>query len=185
MLNLNNLWIATVTFPKGSRGERGREGPRGNPGPPGPAGLPSLYLWRNTQEEWAAFMVRLCSLIPSLSVCNLWNIIALESNGCKPGPVLESNINSTKSHFSHKGTALCTLRQSDWVMAASLLDSISDSKFELLPRPPSDFQIDACNWKHLLVSGLVDFWIIKEKGLTKHLINLTLISLGWWLIPLL
>ncbi|XP_053466801.1 scavenger receptor class A member 3-like [Ictalurus furcatus] len=41
---------------KGSRGERGREGPRGNPGPPGPAGLPSLYLWRNTQEEWAAFM---------------------------------------------------------------------------------------------------------------------------------
>ncbi|KAF5901014.1 collagen alpha-1(I) chain-like isoform X1, partial [Clarias magur] len=41
---------------KGSLGERGRDGPRGNPGPPGPAGLPSLYLWRNTQEEWASFV---------------------------------------------------------------------------------------------------------------------------------
>ncbi|TSV94898.1 Collagen alpha-1(XXVII) chain B [Bagarius yarrelli] len=41
---------------KGSRGERGRDGPQGSPGPPGPAGLPSLYLWRNTQEDWAAFM---------------------------------------------------------------------------------------------------------------------------------
>lgn len=71
ILNGNHLWIAIVTFPKGSRGERGREGPRGNPGPPGPAGLPSLYLWRNTQEEWAAFMVQLYSFIPSLSLCNL------------------------------------------------------------------------------------------------------------------
>lgn len=60
-----------MTFPKGSRGERGRDGPRGNPGPQGPAGLPALYLWRNTQEEWTAFMVRLHSFIPSLSLCNL------------------------------------------------------------------------------------------------------------------
>ncbi|XP_066569337.1 collagen alpha-1(XI) chain-like [Amia ocellicauda] len=40
---------------KGIRGIMGRTGPTGQPGPPGPAGLPSLYLWRNTEEEWAAF----------------------------------------------------------------------------------------------------------------------------------
>lgn len=42
-------------------GPKGYPGPRGNPGPPGPPGLPTLYLWRNTPEEWAAFRV---SLIP-------------------------------------------------------------------------------------------------------------------------
>ncbi|XP_016431056.1 collagen alpha-1(XI) chain-like [Sinocyclocheilus rhinocerous] len=40
---------------KGSQGVRGADGPRGIPGPPGPPGLPVLYLWRNTEEDWAAF----------------------------------------------------------------------------------------------------------------------------------
>ncbi|XP_052454715.1 collagen alpha-1(XI) chain [Carassius gibelio] len=40
---------------KGSQGVRGADGPRGIPGPPGPSGLPVLYLWRNTEEDWAAF----------------------------------------------------------------------------------------------------------------------------------
>ncbi|XP_041667075.1 collagen alpha-1(XI) chain-like [Cheilinus undulatus] len=43
---------------KGDKGKMGREGnpgKRGAPGPPGPAGLPTLYLWKNTAEEWAAF----------------------------------------------------------------------------------------------------------------------------------
>lgn len=69
--NGDKLQIAIVTLPKGSRGERGRDGPEGSPGPPGPAGLPSLYLWHNTQEEWAAFTVWLQSFTPLLSLCNL------------------------------------------------------------------------------------------------------------------
>ncbi|TNN82984.1 hypothetical protein EYF80_006591 [Liparis tanakae] len=40
---------------KGKLGPEGRSGKTGKPGPPGPAGLPSLYLWKNTAEEWAAF----------------------------------------------------------------------------------------------------------------------------------
>ncbi|XP_076127452.1 uncharacterized protein LOC143106860 [Alosa pseudoharengus] len=40
---------------KGSLGPVGRDGMRGEPGPPGFPGLPSLYLWRNTPEDWAAF----------------------------------------------------------------------------------------------------------------------------------
>ncbi|XP_034047688.1 collagen alpha-2(V) chain [Thalassophryne amazonica] len=40
---------------KGKMGFEGRPGKKGVPGPPGPAGLPTLYLWRNTAEEWAAF----------------------------------------------------------------------------------------------------------------------------------
>ncbi|XP_031427050.2 collagen alpha-1(V) chain-like [Clupea harengus] len=40
---------------KGSQGPVGRVGLRGEPGPPGFPGLPSLYLWRNTPEDWAAF----------------------------------------------------------------------------------------------------------------------------------
>nr|XP_043868866.1 collagen alpha-1(XI) chain-like [Solea senegalensis] len=40
---------------KGKMGLEGRPGKRGEPGPAGAAGLPTLYLWRNTGEEWAAF----------------------------------------------------------------------------------------------------------------------------------
>lgn len=137
MLKWSNFWRDTVTFSKGVRGDRGRNGLRGSPGPPGPAGLPSLYLWHNTQEEWASFMVRLYSFSPSLSLCNLWNIIALETDGCKPGPVAESDTNS--KNFPSPTLAIkaspCAHYNSDRVMAASLLDSISDSKFKLLPRP--------------------------------------------------
>lgn len=39
-------------------GPVGNPGIKGERGPPGPAGLPTLYLWRNTAEEWAAFQVR-------------------------------------------------------------------------------------------------------------------------------
>ncbi|KAJ0015536.1 hypothetical protein NQD34_009156, partial [Periophthalmus magnuspinnatus] len=42
---------------KGKTGPEGKPGRRGEPGPQGPAGLPTLYLWRNTAEEWAAFQV--------------------------------------------------------------------------------------------------------------------------------
>lgn len=35
----------------------GRPGRGGNPGPPGPPGPPTLYIWRNTAEEWAYFQV--------------------------------------------------------------------------------------------------------------------------------
>ncbi|XP_067296273.1 uncharacterized protein [Pseudorasbora parva] len=42
---------------KGSQGVRGADGSRGITGPPGPPGLPVLYLWRNTEENWAAFRV--------------------------------------------------------------------------------------------------------------------------------
>ncbi|XP_030197639.1 collagen alpha-2(XI) chain isoform X2 [Gadus morhua] len=40
---------------KGKLGPWGQAGRRGDQGPPGPPGLPSLYLWKNTAEEWAAF----------------------------------------------------------------------------------------------------------------------------------
>ncbi|KAL2092225.1 hypothetical protein ACEWY4_012023 [Coilia grayii] len=40
---------------KGSMGPVGRDGMRGEPGPMGFPGLPTLYLWRNTAEDWAAF----------------------------------------------------------------------------------------------------------------------------------
>nr|XP_023694232.1 collagen alpha-1(XVII) chain-like [Paramormyrops kingsleyae] len=40
---------------KGDKGPEGDEGRNGDPGPPGPAGMPTLYLWRNTMDEWAAF----------------------------------------------------------------------------------------------------------------------------------
>ncbi|XP_045923675.1 collagen alpha-1(XI) chain-like [Micropterus dolomieu] len=40
---------------KGNTGPEGSPGRKGEPGPPGPAGLPTLYLWKNTAEEWAAF----------------------------------------------------------------------------------------------------------------------------------
>uniref|UniRef100_A0AAV2IZG5 Laminin G domain-containing protein n=1 Tax=Knipowitschia caucasica TaxID=637954 RepID=A0AAV2IZG5_KNICA len=39
----------------GKPGPDGKPGRRGDPGLPGPAGLPTVYLWRNTAEEWAAF----------------------------------------------------------------------------------------------------------------------------------
>ncbi|KAI7795610.1 putative collagen alpha-1I chain-like [Triplophysa rosa] len=39
---------------KGAIGSQGRPGHPGAPGPPGPPGLPTLYLWRNTPDEWAA-----------------------------------------------------------------------------------------------------------------------------------
>ncbi|TMS08329.1 Collagen alpha-4(VI) chain, partial [Larimichthys crocea] len=40
---------------QGKMGPVGNPGKRGQPGPPGPAGLPTLYLWKNTAEELAAF----------------------------------------------------------------------------------------------------------------------------------
>ncbi|XP_077479636.1 uncharacterized protein LOC144091290 [Stigmatopora argus] len=40
---------------KGKIGLEGSSGRRGDRGPPGPPGLPTLYLWRNTAEEWDAF----------------------------------------------------------------------------------------------------------------------------------
>ncbi|XP_077594079.1 uncharacterized protein LOC144210983 [Stigmatopora nigra] len=40
---------------KGKIGFEGNPGRRGDRGPPGPPGLPTLYLWRNTAEEWEAF----------------------------------------------------------------------------------------------------------------------------------
>ncbi|TKS84164.1 Collagen alpha-1(V) chain [Collichthys lucidus] len=43
---------------EGKMGPVGNPGKRGQPGPPGPAGLPTLYLWKNTAEELAAFQVR-------------------------------------------------------------------------------------------------------------------------------
>ena len=50
------------TFPlhlvQGKTGPEGRPGRRGEQGPPGLPGLPTLYLWKNTAEEWAAFQVR-------------------------------------------------------------------------------------------------------------------------------
>lgn len=42
---------------KGKIGPEGNPGNKGERGPPGPPGLPTLYLWRNTAEEWAAFQV--------------------------------------------------------------------------------------------------------------------------------
>lgn len=47
---------------QGQRGPEGNRGKRGEMGPPGPPGFPSLYLWKNTLEEWAAFQVRAHSL---------------------------------------------------------------------------------------------------------------------------
>ncbi|KAK0146971.1 Collagen alpha-3(V) chain [Merluccius polli] len=44
---------------KGKLGPVGQGGRPGDQGPPGPPGLPSLYLWRNTAEEWAVFQVNL------------------------------------------------------------------------------------------------------------------------------
>jgi len=43
---------------QGKIGAEGRHGKRGLRGPPGPPGLPTLYLWKNTAEEWAAFQVQ-------------------------------------------------------------------------------------------------------------------------------
>lgn len=43
---------------QGKMGPKGNPGKTGEPGPPGQAGLPTLYLWKNTAEEWAAFQVR-------------------------------------------------------------------------------------------------------------------------------
>lgn len=43
---------------QGKMGPKGNPGKKGEPGPPGQAGLPTLYLWKNTAEEWAAFQVR-------------------------------------------------------------------------------------------------------------------------------
>ncbi|KAM6902308.1 uncharacterized protein FYW49_015931 [Xenentodon cancila] len=40
---------------KGKTGLEGRPGKKGEMGPPGTPGLPTLYLWKNTAEEWAAF----------------------------------------------------------------------------------------------------------------------------------
>ncbi|KAM7393227.1 hypothetical protein PAMA_008057 [Pampus argenteus] len=42
---------------KGKTGPEGNPGRKGQPGPPGPPGLPTLYLWKNTAEEWAAFQL--------------------------------------------------------------------------------------------------------------------------------
>lgn len=44
---------------QGKTGPEGNPGKKGEQGPPGPAGLPTLYLWRNTAEEWTAFQVRI------------------------------------------------------------------------------------------------------------------------------
>ncbi len=51
--------LCTCMSFQGSQGDHGADGPRGIPGPPGPPGLPVLYLWRNTEEDWAAFKVGL------------------------------------------------------------------------------------------------------------------------------
>ncbi|KAK0139727.1 Collagen alpha-1(XXI) chain [Merluccius polli] len=51
------------TGDKGSQGFPGLEGRRGEPGPPGPPGLPTLYLSRNTKDDWAAFSVRGAGII--------------------------------------------------------------------------------------------------------------------------
>ncbi|XP_072286112.1 uncharacterized protein [Pyxicephalus adspersus] len=40
---------------KGDPGPMGRIGMTGNPGPRGPPGLPTIMIWSNSQEEWAAF----------------------------------------------------------------------------------------------------------------------------------
>ncbi|KAG6927299.1 hypothetical protein G0U57_010095, partial [Chelydra serpentina] len=42
---------------KGHPGALGRTGPPGDPGPPGVPGVPTVVLWRNSKEDWLAFMV--------------------------------------------------------------------------------------------------------------------------------
>ncbi|XP_060106607.1 collagen alpha-2(XI) chain-like [Heteronotia binoei] len=41
---------------KGSPGAIGRTGPTGDPGHPGVPGPPAIILWRNSKEDWLAFM---------------------------------------------------------------------------------------------------------------------------------
>ncbi|XP_067398297.1 collagen alpha-1(V) chain-like [Emydura macquarii macquarii] len=41
---------------KGHPGAMGRIGPPGDPGPPGVPGVPTVVLWRNSKEDWLAFM---------------------------------------------------------------------------------------------------------------------------------
>ncbi|XP_042334647.1 collagen alpha-1(V) chain-like [Sceloporus undulatus] len=41
---------------KGNPGAIGRTGPTGDPGHPGMPGVPAIILWRNSKEDWLAFM---------------------------------------------------------------------------------------------------------------------------------
>lgn len=59
--NLKAQYKGGLCVHQGRLGLAGRAGRRGNQGPPGPPGMPTLYLWKNTAEEWAAFQVNLTS----------------------------------------------------------------------------------------------------------------------------
>ncbi|XP_076139560.1 uncharacterized protein LOC143122664 [Alosa pseudoharengus] len=72
---------------RGALGPEGRRGRQGHPGPLGPPGLPTFYLWRNTEEDWAAF--RQSSLFQLLSAG--WpreqGAVGPEGEMGKPGPL--------------------------------------------------------------------------------------------------
>ncbi|CAB1434715.1 unnamed protein product [Pleuronectes platessa] len=50
---LHIVWTANTE--DGSQGIPGLVGRRGEPGPLGHPGLPTLYLWRNSEDDWMAF----------------------------------------------------------------------------------------------------------------------------------
>ncbi|KAG7279260.1 hypothetical protein CRUP_033196 [Coryphaenoides rupestris] len=62
VLGSDGSWVTPATLAclvlKGRLGLAGRAGRRGDQGPPGPPGMPTLYLWKNTAEEWAAFQLK-------------------------------------------------------------------------------------------------------------------------------
>lgn len=118
---------------KGKIGPEGNPGNKGERGPPGPPGLPTLYLWRNTAEEWAAFQVHYTLWLTKIRFSKFTSEEASDPRAYLLGVL---HVRMMDSHLLEE-----TMREIYLLVVCGLLLYIVGTYLQSLPKRPLDDKV--------------------------------------------